>query len=196
MSEETPPPTSNPLDPPLLRAAPPERTRRAAARRRSTSARAGGRDIATPLPASAARAPSSKAPSTNSCAVSSEPEVVPEPNDFKRQGTRRTLIAIASGVARALARRLRRGAAVRHRLPEGEGRRPVLCGNAAAAAQPPSRRRQGRRCRNSALWSTPTAAARISPTSSQNGCCSNSCSGDRRPLRTTNLEYFGSIDNV
>src|SRR5262249_14907651 len=32
-----------------------------------------------------------------------EPEVVPEPNDYKRLGTRRTLIAVASGVAAALA---------------------------------------------------------------------------------------------
>jgi hypothetical protein len=32
-----------------------------------------------------------------------EPEIVPQPNDTKRLGTRRTLIAIASGVAAALA---------------------------------------------------------------------------------------------
>ena len=32
-----------------------------------------------------------------------EPEVVPEPKDFTRQGTRRTLIAIASGGGAALA---------------------------------------------------------------------------------------------
>src|SRR5581483_11956491 len=49
------------------------------------------------------------------------------------------------------------------------------------------------RCRNSALWSAPIAAARISPTSSQNCCCSNSCSGDRRPLRSTSPEHFWSI---
>src|SRR6185503_13677492 len=32
-----------------------------------------------------------------------EPEIVPEPKDFRRQGTRRTLIAVASGVGAALA---------------------------------------------------------------------------------------------
>jgi hypothetical protein len=32
-----------------------------------------------------------------------EPEIVPEPKDLKRQGTRRILIAVASGVAAALA---------------------------------------------------------------------------------------------
>ena len=105
MSEKSPlPPNGNPQDPqyyaprrPSERVEPRLATinERAFERARSETSRA--------LPASAALSAKLESAVYESLRRQMEPEIVPEPNDYKRLGTRRTLIAIASGVAAALA---------------------------------------------------------------------------------------------
>ena len=147
MSEESPlPPTSNPQDP---------RTTRRAARasassrglRRSTkgrsSARAGGETSRT-LPASAALSAKLESAVYESLRRQMEPEVVPEPKDYKRLGTRRTLIAIASGVAAALALASVAALLFVTVYPRETGRRPTVRGGSAAGGAIASGRRQVR----------------------------------------------------
>jgi hypothetical protein len=106
MSEETPlPPTGNPQDPqyyaprrPGERIEPRLASVNAAALERSRRA-----ESSRTLPASAALNAKLESAVYESLRRQMEPEVVPEPNDYKRLGTRRTLIAIASGVGAALA---------------------------------------------------------------------------------------------
>ena len=106
MSEESPlPPTSNPQDP--LYYAPRRPSDRVEPRLASVSERAFERasrsEASRTMPASAALSAKLESAVYESLRRQMEPEVVPEPNDHKRLGTRRTLIAIASGVAAALA---------------------------------------------------------------------------------------------
>jgi hypothetical protein len=56
-----------------------------------------------PLPASAALSAKLESAVYESLRRPVEPQIVPDPNDFRRQDKRRTLIAIASGVGAALA---------------------------------------------------------------------------------------------
>jgi hypothetical protein len=106
MSEESPPPSnSNPQDPlyyaprrPGERVEPRLASVNAAALERSRRA-----ESSRTLPASAALSAKLEGAVYESLRRQMEPEVVPEPNDYKRLGTRRTLIAIASGVGAALA---------------------------------------------------------------------------------------------
>jgi hypothetical protein len=101
MSEETPlPPTSNPQDPRYY--APRRPSERVEPRLATVNERARAETSRT-LPASAALSARLESAVYESLRRQTEPEVVPEPKDFTRQGTRRTLIAIASGVAAALA---------------------------------------------------------------------------------------------
>jgi hypothetical protein len=101
MSEETPlPPTSNPQDPRYY--APRRPTDRAEPRLATVNERARAETSRT-LPASAALSARLEDAVYESLRRRTEPEIVPEPKDFSRMGTRRTLIAIASGVAAALA---------------------------------------------------------------------------------------------
>jgi hypothetical protein len=101
MSEESPvPPTSNPQDP--LYYAPRRPSERVEPRLASVNERAGAQTSRT-LPASAALNARLEGAVYESLRRQTEPEVVPQPNDYQRQGTRRTLIAIASGVGAALA---------------------------------------------------------------------------------------------
>ena len=101
MSEGSPPPpTSNPQDP--LYYAPRRPGERAEPRLATVNERARAETSRT-LPASAALSARLEGAVYESLRRQREPEVVPEPKDFTRQGTRRTLIAIASGVAAALA---------------------------------------------------------------------------------------------
>ena len=106
MSEESPlPPTSNPQDPQYYAPRrPSERVepRLATVNEGHSSARAGSETSRT-LPASAALSAKLESAVYESLRRQMEPEIVPEPNDYKRLGTRRTLIAIASGVGAALA---------------------------------------------------------------------------------------------
>jgi hypothetical protein len=100
-SEETPlPPTSNPQDPRYY--APRRPSERVEPRLATVNERARAETSRT-LPASAALSARLESAVYESLRRQTEPEVVPEPKDFTRQGTRRTLIAIASGVAAALA---------------------------------------------------------------------------------------------
>ena len=101
MSEETPPPpTGNPQDPRYY--APRRPGERVEPRLATVSERARAETSRT-LPASAALNARLESAVYESLRRQTEPEVVPEPKDFTRQGTRRTLIAIASGVGAALA---------------------------------------------------------------------------------------------
>jgi hypothetical protein len=105
MSDESPlPPTSNPQDPQYY--APRRPSERVEPRLASVNARALERasrsEPSRTLPASALSARLEGAV-YESLRRQVEPEAVPEPNDTNRLGTRRTLIAIASGVAAALA---------------------------------------------------------------------------------------------
>ena len=101
VSEETPlPPTSNPQDPRYY--APRRPSERVEPRLATVNERARAETSRT-LPASAALSARLESAVYESLRRQTEPEVVPEPKDFTRQGTRRTLIAIASGVAAALA---------------------------------------------------------------------------------------------
>jgi hypothetical protein len=102
MSEESPlPPTSSPQDP--LYYAPRRPSERVEPRLATVNARAARAETSRTLPASAALSARLESAVYESLRRQMEPEVVPEPKDFTRQGTRRTLIAIASGVAAALA---------------------------------------------------------------------------------------------
>jgi hypothetical protein len=104
MNEESPqPPTSNPQDPQYY--APRRPSERVEPRLATINerARAGRPEASRTLPASAALNARLEGAVYESLRRQMEPEIVPEPKDFKRQGTRRTLIAVASGVAAALA---------------------------------------------------------------------------------------------
>ena len=101
MSEETPPPpTSNPQDPRYY--APRRPTDRVEPRLATVNERARAETSRT-LPASAALNARLESAVYESLRRQREPEIVPEPKDFRRLGTRRTLIAIASGIGAALA---------------------------------------------------------------------------------------------
>jgi hypothetical protein len=101
MSDESPlPPTGNPQDP--LYYAPRRPNERVEPRLATVNERARAETSRT-LPVSAALSARLESAVYESLRRQMEPEVVPEPKDFTRQGTRRTLIAIASGVAAALA---------------------------------------------------------------------------------------------
>jgi hypothetical protein len=107
MSEESPlPPTGNPQDPqyyaprrPGERAEP----RLASVNERAAFERASRGETSRPPPASSALSARLESAVYESLRRPMEPQIVPEPNDTKRLGTRRTLIAIASGVGAALA---------------------------------------------------------------------------------------------
>jgi hypothetical protein len=106
MSEESSsPPTSNPQDP--LYYAPRRTGERVEPRLASVNEaaleRARRAESSRTLPASAALNARLEGAAYESLRRKMEPEHVPDPIDYKRQGTRRTLIAIASGVAAALA---------------------------------------------------------------------------------------------
>jgi hypothetical protein len=103
MSEEspTPPPTNNPQDP--LYYAPRRPSERVEPRLATVNERAARAEASRPLPPSAALSARLESAVYESLRRQMEPEIVAEPKDFHRQGTRRTLIAIASGVAAALA---------------------------------------------------------------------------------------------
>ena len=106
MSEESPPPTSNPQDPQYYAPRrPSERVepRLASVNERAAFERASRGETSRALPASAALSSKLESAVYESLRRQMEPEIVPEPNDYKRLGTRRTLIAVASGVAAALA---------------------------------------------------------------------------------------------
>jgi hypothetical protein len=101
MSDESPlPPTSNPQDPRYY--APRRPSERVEPRLATVNERARAETSRT-LPASAALNARLENAVYESLRRQTEPEVVPEPKDFTRQGTRRTLLAIASGVGAALA---------------------------------------------------------------------------------------------
>jgi hypothetical protein len=101
MSEESPPrPTSNPQDPQYY--APRRPGERVEPRLATVNERA-RMEASRTLPASAALSAKLEGAVYESLRRQMKPEIVPEPNDYKRQGTRRTLIAIASGVGAALA---------------------------------------------------------------------------------------------
>jgi predicted NodU family carbamoyl transferase len=103
-SEEFPP-TGNPNDPRYY--APRRPSERVEPRLGSLSdrplGRAGRPETSRTLPSSAALSVKLESAVSESLRRQMEPEIVPEPIEYKRQGTRRTLIAIASGVAAALA---------------------------------------------------------------------------------------------
>lgn len=102
MSEESPPPASNnPQDP--LYYAPRRPNDRVEPRLATVNERAARAEASRNLPASAALSSRLESAVYESLRRQREPEIVSEPIDYKRQGTRRTLIAIASGVAAALA---------------------------------------------------------------------------------------------
>src|SRR5215813_12418583 len=106
MSEESPlPPSSNPQDPRYY--APRRPSDRVEPRLATVNERAFERanrgETSRTLPASAALNAKLESAVYESLRRQMEPEIVPEPKDYKRLGTRRTLIAIASGVAAALA---------------------------------------------------------------------------------------------
>jgi hypothetical protein len=107
MSEGSPPPPSgNPQDPQYYAPRrPSERVepRLATVNERAAFERASRGETSRPLPTSAALSARLESAVYESLRRQMEPEIVPEPKDFKRQGTRRTLIAIASGVGAALA---------------------------------------------------------------------------------------------
>src|ERR1700740_1555589 len=97
MTDASPqPPTSNPQDPRYY--APRRPSERAEPRLATVNERARAQTSRT-LPASAALNARLESAVYESLRRQTGPEVVPEPRDFPRQGTRRTLIAIASGVA-------------------------------------------------------------------------------------------------
>src|ERR1700759_5549136 len=101
ISEESPPPpSSNPQDP--LYYAPRRPGERVEPRLATVNERARAA-TSRKLPASAALNAKLESAVYESLRRKREPEIVPEPNDTNRQGTRRTLIAIASGVGAALA---------------------------------------------------------------------------------------------
>jgi hypothetical protein len=100
-NEESPlPPTSNPQDPQYY--APRRPSERVEPRLATINERARAQTSRT-LPASTALNARLESAVYESLRRQTEPEIVPEPNDYRRQGTRRTLIAIASGVGAALA---------------------------------------------------------------------------------------------
>jgi hypothetical protein len=106
MSEESPlPPTSNPQDHQYY--APRRPSERVEPRLATVNDRAFERasrgETSRPLPTSAALSARLESAVYESLRRPLEPEIVPEPKDIKRLGTRRTLIAIASGVGAALA---------------------------------------------------------------------------------------------
>jgi hypothetical protein len=106
MSDESPlPPTSTPQDPQYY--APRRPSERVEPRLATVNDRAFERasrgETSRTLPASAALSAKLESAVYESLRRQTEPEVVPEPRDYNRLGTRRTLIAIASGVAAALA---------------------------------------------------------------------------------------------
>jgi len=106
MSEESPPPTNDPQDP--LYYAPRRTGERAEPRLASINdtplERASRAEPAPrPLPPSAALSARLESAVYESLRRQIGPEAIPEPIDFRRDSTRRTLIAIASGVAAALA---------------------------------------------------------------------------------------------
>jgi hypothetical protein len=108
MSEESlvPTPTNNPQDP--LYYAPRRPSERIEPRLASVNdspfERAARPEAASrTLPASAALSSRLESAVYESLRRQMEPEIVPDPIDYKRQGRRRTLLAIASGVAAALA---------------------------------------------------------------------------------------------
>jgi len=107
MSEESeaPPPTSNPQD--ALYYAPRRPAERPEPRLATVNERARERasrsEASRTLPASATLNAKLESAVYESLRGQMEPEVVPEPMDYKRLGTRRTMIAIASGVGAALA---------------------------------------------------------------------------------------------
>lgn len=106
MSEESPlPPTSNPQDPRYY--APRRPSDRVEPRLATVNDRAFERasrsETSRTLPASATLSTKLENAVYESLRRPLEPEIVPEPNDTKRLGTRRTLIAIASGVGGAVA---------------------------------------------------------------------------------------------
>ena len=105
MSEEAPlPPTSNPQDPRYY--APRRPSERPEPRLASVSDKTSestGRDgKSRGLPASAGLSVKFENAVYESLRRHMEPEVVPEPTDYSRHATRRTLIAIATGVGAAL----------------------------------------------------------------------------------------------
>lgn len=108
-SEDSPsPPTGNPQDPRYY--APRRPSERVEPRLASINERAFERanrgdrgETSRTLPASAALNAKLEGAVYESLRRRAEPEVVPEPKDHQRLGTRRTLIAIASGVGAALA---------------------------------------------------------------------------------------------
>jgi len=107
MSEESeaPPPTNNPQDP-LYYAPrrPAERTEpRLATVNERAHERASRPETSRTLPASAALNAKLESAVYESLRRQMEPEIVPEPMDYKRLGARRTMIAIASEVGAALA---------------------------------------------------------------------------------------------
>lgn len=106
MSEESsPPPTSNPQDPRYY--APRHPAERVEPRLATVNERAFERanrsETSRTLPASATLSAKLESAVYESLRRQREPEIVPEPKDHNRLGTRRTLIAIASGVGAALA---------------------------------------------------------------------------------------------
>ncbi len=106
MSEESPlPPTSNSRDPQYY--APRHGSERVEPRLPTVNARAFERasrgDTSRTLPASATLSARLESAVYESLRRPLEPDIVPEPKEIKRLGTRRTLIAIASGVGAALA---------------------------------------------------------------------------------------------
>ena len=104
MSEEAPlpplPPTGNPQDPRYY--APRRPTDRAEPRLATVNERARAETSRT-LPASTTLSAKLESAVYESLRRPLEPEIVPEPKAAKRLGTRRTLIAIASGVGGAVA---------------------------------------------------------------------------------------------
>ncbi len=107
MSEESPlPPTSDPQDPQYYAPRRPGdrvEPRLATVNERAAFERASRGETSRPLPTSAALSAKLENAVYESLRRPREPQIVPEPNDTKRLGTRRTLIAIASGVGAALA---------------------------------------------------------------------------------------------
>jgi hypothetical protein len=104
MSEESPlPPASNPQDPRYYAPRrPAERAEPRLASVNDKSERANRNESSRTPPASALSVKLENAV-YESLRRPMEPEVVPEPIDYKRQSTRRTLIAVATGVGAALA---------------------------------------------------------------------------------------------
>jgi len=106
MSEESPlPPSSNPQDPQYYAPRRPSdrvEPRLATVNQRALERASLGQTSRT-LPASGGLGTKLDNAVYESLRRPMEPQIVPEPNDYKRLGTRRTLIAIASGVGAALA---------------------------------------------------------------------------------------------